>query len=141
MERILYKTLASSIQARATCKRTGNTEWFEKHSRTISQLVKNYMPRGSGWDSGTEIDLDRSHADKLVFYGSFHHMNENGMYDGWTEHTVTVTPSLVFDLNIRITGRNRNDIKEHLHEMFHFALSTKMLWNHQTNSFERKEEN
>jgi hypothetical protein len=50
-------------------------------------------------------------------------MTEGGMYDGWTEHTVVVTPSLAFGINIRITGRNRNDIKDYLHDVFHEALT------------------
>lgn len=50
-------------------------------------------------------------------------MNENGYYDGWTEHTVTVVPT--FDgVDIRIGGRNRNDIKEYMHQTFDQALRT-----------------
>jgi hypothetical protein len=82
------------------------------------------MPSGSGFDSGTTLDLDASHADKLVFQTSFHHMDENGYYDGWTEHTVTVTPSLRDRYHIRISGRNRNDIKEMIHQSFDVALET-----------------
>ena len=51
-------------------------------------------------------------------------MNENGYYDGWTEHTVTVTPSLQHAFSLRISGRNRNDIKDMMHESFNYALRT-----------------
>ena len=47
-------------------------------------------------------------------------------YDGWTEHTVTVTPSFS-GFNMRISGRNRNDIKDHMHETFYSALHTEVL--------------
>ena len=60
-----------------------------------------------------------STPDKLVFYTSFHHMNDNGFYDGWTEHTVTVRPSLQFGFNMKISGQNRNEIKYHLHDVFY----------------------
>ena len=123
----LYKLLASAIYARKRCQETKNTEWFEKHSETIEQLV-DMLPSGSGWDSGTKIDLDASHADKLVLYGEFHHMNDSGFYDGWTAHVVTVTPSLLNDFNIRISGRDRNDIKEYLHEMFDACLRQAIVW-------------
>jgi len=49
-------------------------------------------------------------------------MNENGYYDGWTAHTVTVTPSLARAFNLRISGRNRNDIKEMMYQDFDYAL-------------------
>src|SRR5690348_16396792 len=107
--RYLYSELAGAVQARRNCEQSGNTEWFDKHSLTIKRLVADFMPSGSGWDSGTHIDLDLSHAEKLVFYGEFHHMNDAGYYDGWTNHTITVTPSFS-GVNLRISGRNRNDI-------------------------------
>ncbi len=128
-ERILYKELASAIDARKRCAETNNAEWFAKHGETIAQLVDDFLPSGFGWDGGTKIDLDASHADKLVLFGSFHHMHESGMYDGWTEHTVTVTPSLLNDFNLRISGRDRNEIKDYLHEMFDASLRTEIVWN------------
>lgn len=114
----LYQTLASLIQARLNCIKSNNTEWLEKHTANIFELVKNCLPSGSGIDCGTKIDLDMSTPDKIVLHTSFHHMNDCGMYDGWTEHTVTVTPSLQFGFNLKISGRDRNDIKEYLHEVY-----------------------
>ncbi len=125
MEKLLYKELANLIDARSTCDAHGNAEWFDKHTETIAQLVKTHLPHGSGFDSGTTLDLLESHANKLVFQTSFHHMDsESGMYDGWTEHTVTVTPSLGRGFNLRISGSNRNDIKDYIHDIFSDALQT-----------------
>jgi hypothetical protein len=123
MARYLYSELASTVQARLNCIAAHNEEWEAKHEEHILSLVEDYMPSGSGFDSGTKIDLDRSHADKLVFNTAYHHMNESGMYDGWTEHTVTVLPSLHGQFNLRISGRNRNDIKEYISEEFYYVLA------------------
>jgi hypothetical protein len=49
-------------------------------------------------------------------------MNDGGFYDGWTDHSVIVTPSLVEGFNLRVTGRNRKDIKEYIAEQFCMAL-------------------
>jgi hypothetical protein len=49
-------------------------------------------------------------------------MNDSGYYDGWTEHVVTVTPSFIGGFNIRVSGRNRNDIKGYIAESFHHIL-------------------
>lgn len=122
----LYVELAQLVQARKNClasfKATGvDTGWFDRHSQRIENLVSEHMPSGSGFDNGTRIMIEGSHAEKLVFTTSFHHMDEVGGYDGWTEHTVTVTPSFG-GFNLRITGRNRNDIKENIHVMFDEAL-------------------
>lgn len=117
----LYQHLASAIQARLNCQQANNAEWFPKWTARIKQLA-DLLPSGSGINSGTKIDLDASHASKIVLYTAFHHMNDTGYYDGWTEHTLVVTPA--FDgINIRISGRNRNDIKDYLHEVYHYALT------------------
>ena len=49
-------------------------------------------------------------------------MNENGMYDGWSEHTITVHPSLQFGFRLTVSGRDRKEIKDYLHETFDFVL-------------------
>lgn len=124
MARYLYSELSRLIVARANCERSENNEWLSRHEEMIETLVKNHMPSGSGFDSGTSLDLDASHGDKLVFNTGFHHMNDNGFYSGWTEHRVTVTPSLAGHYHMRVSGRNRNDIKEYIGETFRHSLET-----------------
>ena len=116
-----YKILARVLQAYKNCIESGNTEWEDRHERTIHDIMQS-APSGSGIDSGTSIDYDRSNGNKLVFNTSFHHMNDAGFYDGWTEHIVTVYPHLCFGIDIRISGRNRNDIKDYLLDVFHYWL-------------------
>ena len=114
--------LCAAISARLNCEKSGNADWFARHSDSIDQLA-NFLPRGSGFDSGTKIDLDRSDGrSKVVLTTSFHHMNQNGMYDGWTEHTVIVRPCLLFGFRLSISGKDRNQIKEYMHETFSHAL-------------------
>jgi hypothetical protein len=123
MARYLYSELAAAIEARRNCdtRVPRNEEWFDKWTERIDQLVQ-LLPSGSGIDHGTRIDLEASHAGKLVLYAGFHHMNDGGMYDGWTEHTIVVTPSFR-GINLRISGRNRNDIKEYLYDTYQCVLS------------------
>jgi hypothetical protein len=73
-------------------------------------------PSGSGFDNGTQIDRDRS--DVLIFSTSFHHMDEAGGYDGWTEHTVRVKPSLAWGFDLTVSGRDRNGIKDYIADVF-----------------------
>lgn len=120
MARYLYSELAAAIEARRNCADMGNQEWLVKWTQRIQELEQ-LLPSGSGIDHGTILDLEQSHAEKLVMRADFHHMNDVGMYDGWTGHVVTVTPSFR-GINLRISGRNRNDIKEYLYETFDYAL-------------------
>jgi hypothetical protein len=119
----LYVELSRTVRAYENCCNSpGHEEWKLKHAAYLKELVHEYMPSGSGLNNGTSLNLEKSDSERLVFETSFHHMNENGLYDGWTDHTVVVTASLMFGVNIRITGRNRNDIKEYLHTLFQEAL-------------------
>ena len=149
MARYLYSELSSLIQARANVDKdlatlttpssippTPNTldaiqrkqDWLYKHVDMADELCKNHMPHGSGFDAGTQLDWDASHAEKLVFTTAYHHMNDNGYYDGWTEHLVTVTPSLAHGFHMRISGRNRNDIKDYIGDEFQHALGRNVEW-------------
>lgn len=122
MQRKLVEHLASALDAWQRCKQTGNEEWEDKHYARIIELCDNHLPSGSGIDNGTTLDFDRSKPERLVLTTAYHHMTE-GFYDGWTDHQVVVKPSFVFGLDINVTGRNRNDIKEYLAEVFQSALS------------------
>jgi hypothetical protein len=130
MERIVYREIASAVQGRLNCIERWDQqgwehlkEWVDKHETRAIELVDTYLPHGSGIDNGVKLDFDKSTGDKLVFHTSFHRMDENGYYEGWTDHSVIVTASLIHTLNIKITGRNRNNIKDYLHGLFYIALT------------------
>lgn len=113
--------LSSLLQSIENCRNSGNSEWLDKHETALETLVKNYLPSGSGFDSGTSFDAEESRPNKLVFHTSFHHMDEMGGYCGWTDHTVTVTPCFE-GFEISVSGRNRNDIKDYIVDVFNHAL-------------------
>ena len=88
----------------------------------IDSLVNAHMPHGSGFDNGTTFDYDKSSKNRLVFNFGYHHMNSNGFYTGWSHHSIIVTPSLANEYDIRITGPNKNQIKDYIAETFMYCL-------------------
>ena len=88
-------------------------DWQDRFERITSSA-----PSGSGIDCGTSIDIASQRPERLLLSLSYHHMNDVGYYDGWTDHNVIITPSITFGLSIRITGRNRNEIKDYLSEVY-----------------------
>jgi hypothetical protein len=105
-------------------------------SDTVQKFVDDFLPRGSGIDCGCKIDLQKSNGAKIVLETSFHHMNEVGYYDGWTEHKIVITPDFEFGFDLSVTGRNRNDVKGYLVDTFHCALMAKI--DHQVLEFDYK---
>lgn len=118
MKRTLLTEMVAIYQAQENCRKFGDEEWYAKHTEHLQTLANN-LPSGSGFDSGTEILLLSS--TKAVFETSFHHMDEAGGYDGWTNHIVTVRPTFT-GLDIAVSGRNRNGIKEYIAEEFLYRL-------------------
>ena len=126
----LYQELISKIVAMENCQKTGNTQWEDNHSLAIHEIEMDNLPSGSGIDSGTRVNLDKTTANKLVLDSSYHCMNQDGFYDGWIDFTVIVTPSLLFDIDIDIKGnfsQRHNkyaDVKDYLYDVFSMSLCT-----------------
>jgi hypothetical protein len=106
-----FKHFDKTYSGRATSIRHG-----------VSDYMKLHAPRGSGFDSGTDLDLDASNVNKLVFITSFHHKDEHGAYDGWTAHKVIGTMDF-YGLNTRVTGRDHNGVKEYIEDTFYDWLN------------------
>lgn len=123
----LYVEIASTLTSLANCEQIPNHNWAPIWTQRLKDLLE-YMPNGSGFDTGTEIDRSASNG-KLVFTTSFHHMNDVGFYDGWTDHRVTVEPHLVHGFTLRISGKNRNGIKDYIHDVFSGCLNTTVAIN------------
>jgi hypothetical protein len=119
--RTIANRIASLRLSIKNCRATNNATWEQIHQETLEQIIKNYLPSGSGFDSGTSLDFDKSNESRLVFLTGFHHMDEYGSYK-WTDHTVTVRADLSGGLNITVSGRNKNDIKNYIAEIFADAL-------------------
>ena len=124
------KTLAQHISAelarlaRCDSANPAHSDVMADAGARLASLARNYLPSGSGFDGATQI-ADRSTSAKIVLVTAFHHMNESGMYDGWTEHQVTILPA--FDgFDISISGRNRNGIKDYIAEIFDHALRQRL---------------
>lgn len=105
----------------------GNGEWVTRWRKRLTMLVE-LIPHGNGIDIGPRTCDDVSVEPSAIrFSVSFHHMNSDGFYVGWTEHDVTIRPA--FDgVDVQISGRNRRDVKDHLHEVMEHAFTRHVTW-------------
>lgn len=126
MKRPLFQHLAIRLEAIENCIASGNSEWLAKHRASIEWLVKEHGISGSGFDNGTTLNIEQSTSFRLVLETSFHHMDENGSYDGWTNHTVRVRPSLSSGIELNVTGSNKGDIKDYIADTFYGMLRTEI---------------
>ncbi|HEX7041126.1 MAG TPA: hypothetical protein VF202_13490, partial [Trueperaceae bacterium] len=122
MKTLAYE-LAALVLAIRNCEKSGNLDWKEQHKDRLFELCRSHLPRGAGLDGSTFILLDRCTDSKLVFRTSFHHMNDAGMYDGWTDHIVTVHASF-FEPRVTVSGPNKNEVKDDIAQRFLWTLMT-----------------
>ena len=111
-------------EARARCIASNNTEWVKRWSLMITALCT-LLPSGSGIDDGTRVQEVDSR--RVILELTFHHLNDVGNYDGWTEHKIRVTPGWRGP-ELTISGRDRNEIKHYLHDVYHSCLTALVEW-------------
>jgi hypothetical protein len=99
---------------------------FVESAEARQERLLELLPSGSGFDCGTKfVSADDS---KIVFTTEFHHMNENGFYDGWTQHRVTVRASLSLGIDIVVSGRDRNGVKDYIAQAFSAVMLDEFEW-------------
>lgn len=134
-------TLAAKIHAaliaRLNCLKNGN-EYASNWDDRLEHIERELLPSGSGIDHGTTIERDAKPG-SFVLCCDFHHMSEHGYYDGWTSHRITISPA--FDgIDVKVSGRNRNDIKDYLTETFQYLLTRPARWSEDKAGIELCEE-
>jgi len=112
----LYKLIAQTVAWKP------NANWEHNRDKLLVYIQKSLLPSGSGIDCGTKLceTLGKNGSFKLTL--EFHHMNENGMYDGWTQHEIIVKPDLQFEFVMDIRGKDRNQIKDYLGDIYDACL-------------------
>lgn len=125
MKRLMYVELAHVLGTLRSLRDKASSEHDEKMltmwEEWLSRLVS-MLPSGSGIDNGTSVNEASSHVGKIVLETAYHHMDEYGGYDGWTNHTITITPTFG-SIYVRMSGPNRNQIKDYLFDTYHEALN------------------
>lgn len=116
----LYTELARTIGAFKRCDDAN--EWKGRWKEYISELVEEYFPSGSGFDSGCTLDLDASSEEKLIILAPFHAMDSNGYYAGWVNYRIAVRASLAFGVSISIQGPSHDSLKDYIADTFHDVL-------------------
>lgn len=124
----VVQILGMLIERHIQEEKTGNRMLLSNLSceDRILSIVKEYLPSGSGIDTGTKICFERSRQNKIVLFCEYHHMT-NGFYDGWTAHYITIRPSFQ-GIRIDISGKDRNGIKDYLYDTYHAALTSNYEW-------------
>ena len=121
----LYQLIARAGDAAIYCAKRGSEEWLQVWEDLLAQCEE-LLPSGSGFDAGTKIES--ASASKIVLKTAYHHMNECGYYDGWTEHVIVVVPNFMYELDLKIGGRNKNNVKEYIADVFYEVLRREVVW-------------
>ena len=120
MQETIIIKLATALEAMSY--EETSTTWCGRW-QTIVDRIMDYAPSGSGFDAGTKINWDKCKKDRIVFSTSFHHMNDSGYYDGWTDHEITITPSFFGGFDLKVSGRDKRGIKDYIGEVFYNWLT------------------
>jgi hypothetical protein len=132
----LYQHMATAIDAMKRCKadvaaiKAGNgphasflplrEEWSTRWQDRLDAMLQ-ALPHGSGLDTAWRYDLDKCSAECVVLTISYHNMDEQGGYCGWSDLVITIRPSLIHGTVLRITGGD-SLLKDYLYDILTSAL-------------------
>lgn len=126
----LYIAIAHNLYLRDCADSTAHSVVADNR---LTDIIDNYLPRGSGFDVCPEISHDGDPHEKFTIAASFHKMDEHGGYDGWADFTITVfaVKSLVswWDFSIEC----EEDLEDYIGEIYaevldkDFAFKTEHL--------------
>ena len=107
------KALSGIISGRLGALKGENFQWFDAREREIAQIESDCLMSGSGFDSGTTVDLDKSTSEKIVLNSAYHTMDDSGMYGQWIDLTITIVPSLQWSYDFKVNMHGFRDTKGH----------------------------
>lgn len=97
----------------------------------LAHVVDNYLPSCNMRNINKTFLHYSSSPKRLIFHTSYQHDDRT-----WTDHKVVVTPSLMYDApDIKITGKNKNQINDYLHEVFAQGLRTILEYDKESDLF------
>lgn len=120
----LLQAFVQALGAWRRCKGGQGAPGWEARWNAYIEVLERELPHGSGLDNKVKFVREKCNSRRVVIAADFHHMNGDGFYTGWTDHEIIVTATHDGP-DIRVTGRNRNDIKDYLAETFGHALQEK----------------
>jgi hypothetical protein len=124
----LYKEMAQTLSALQHCILSANREWEMKHEQRMADLL-NELPHGSGLNGEWHYDLDKCTTNRIVLSQIYETMTDSGYYDTVVDFTLTIKPSLLFDIQLSIIGNfgKYADIKEYLYDILNESLTREIV--------------
>ena len=131
----LYSELAGAVEWHKRIKDDTTRKEFAAHALDKIQYCLELLPSGSGIISN-EVVLEKCNATRLVIFGEYHHMDDNGFYAGYFGYNVTVTADLErgFNLDVKIVYNETDESKrfitdsyvDYLSETYGYALESEI---------------
>jgi hypothetical protein len=117
----VIQKIARLVQAYHNCIKTNN-DYGNIHLSNLEKIEQNYLPSGSGFNSGTKIDIKNSKINKVILLTSYDNMDENGYYDKYLDYKIIIKP--LFDtIDIQVIGSNYNQLKDYILQEFDYRLN------------------
>jgi len=123
MKTKLISRIYRTIQAKENCIKDNKQDWINNHEFSLYEMERNYLPHGSGIDSGCTIDREFK-ENRIVINVPYHLMDENGFYCGWQDFKIICKPSFDgIDMKITSNVKDKYFLKEYLYDLFDNCLN------------------
>ena len=121
----MARAYSSLMFCRSDAANDAQQAWTDRWEDRLEYMVGK-LPHGSGFDVAVTLNDERSTAQRLVFNGSYHNMDQHGGYCGWTDYALTLKPCLMGGFVMRVTGGDRH-FKDYVHDTFEHVFRERYL--------------
>ena len=78
----------------------------ERGEKLLETIESEYLPNGSGFDTGCTIKGDTTTNQSYEVAFEYHHMSGYGFYTGWTSWRITVFPAFCFGFEMELENND-----------------------------------
>ena len=120
----LCKAIAESsdiVRSRATAESVR-----ERHNDVLDFIEKELLPSGSGFDSGTKINREKTTDTRIVLDTAVHPLTDAGYYTAWKHFSIIVSASHLFGFTVKSSKKLPWNIREWVLDTFNEVLDTEV---------------
>lgn len=113
-------------------KFTTNEDARDNRNDLLDEIEREYLPSGSGFDSGCKIRRDGSGENEIRITFSYHVMNDAGYYTRWIHSEAVVKPLLttsIYEIKLKNASSFRKDmVDDYVLDSLYDALGQNMSY-------------
>lgn len=121
------KLCKAIVQSNDIVRSSATTEnVWDQHDDILDFIEQELLPSGSGFDSGTKINREKTTDTRIVLDTAVHPLTDAGYYTAWKHFSIIVSASHLFGFTVKSSKKLPWYIREWVLDTFYEVLDTEV---------------